>query len=298
MFRNAIDQVTALPQRVLPALGLGSEAATDRPTEDARVLLDVKGEIAYVTLNRPDKLNGVDLEMIDELIATARTISADRNVRAVVLAGAGAAFSAGLDFGAVGKQPVKVARAFAKLPGQTTNLFQEVCWAWRELPVPVLAVVHGRCYGAGMQLALAADFRFSTADCEFSVMEGKWGLVPDMTGSITLSELVGIDVAKRLTMTAELFDGTKAKELGLVTEVSADPLAAAQTLIAEIVTRSPDAVAATKELFNQSWHASPRAAFWSESRLQLALLRGRNHKIARTANFAKKIPEYVARSLG
>ena len=162
--------------------------------------------------------------------------------------------------------------------------------------MPVLAVVHGRCYGGALQLALAADFRFSTPGCEFSVMDAKWGLIPDMTGSVTLRELVAIDVAKRLTMTAEVFDGARAKELGLVTEVSDQPLRGADALAAEIATRSPDSLAAVKKLLNTTWHKSPRAAFWTESRLQLALLRGKNHKLARSANFAEETPMFEPRS--
>ncbi|MBJ7458647.1 MAG: crotonase/enoyl-CoA hydratase family protein [Thermoleophilaceae bacterium] len=259
------------------------------------VLLEVRDHVAYVTLNRPEKLNGLDLPMLKGLVDASRSIAADREIRAAIVQGAGAAFSSGLDFAAVGKQPARVARAFFKFPGQTTNLFQRACWEWRELPVPVIAVTHGRCYGGAMQLALAADFRITTPDCEFSIMEGKWGLIPDMTGSVTLRELVPMDVAKRLTMTAESIDGLRAKELGLVTEVSDQPLRDAETLIAQISTRSPDSVAATKELLHKTWHRSPRAAFWSESRLQLRLLRGANHKIARAANFSKSDPQFRAR---
>ncbi|MGH3469079.1 MAG: enoyl-CoA hydratase-related protein, partial [Thermocrispum sp.] len=159
-------------------------------------------------------------------------------------------------------------------------------------------VLHGKCYGGGLQLALAADFRFSTPDCELSVLEAKWGLIPDMTGSVTLRELAGMDMAKRLTMTGEFFDGTRAAELGLVTGVSEDPLKDAEALAQEILTRSPDAVAYTKALFHRTRHLSPRAAFRIERRLQRRLLRGANHKIARTAGMAKKVPQYVRRTLG
>ncbi|MBJ7348665.1 MAG: crotonase/enoyl-CoA hydratase family protein, partial [Thermoleophilaceae bacterium] len=230
-----------------------------------RVRLEVTNEIAYVTLDRADKLNGLDLQMLDELVATARKVGRDRAIRAVILQGAGDAFSAGLDFATVGKQPAKAARAAIKFPGQSLNQFQRACWVWRKLPVPVVAVTHGRCYGGGLQLALAADFRFSTPDCEFSIMEGKWGMIPDMTGSVTLRELIGMDQAKRLTMTAETFDGLRAKELGLVTEVSDQPLRDAEALIAQIVTRSPDSVAATKQLLHKTWNKSPRRAFWIET---------------------------------
>jgi len=263
-----------------------------------RVLLDVRDEVAYVTLNRPDKYNGLDMAMFRALVDTAATIAADDSVRVVILTGAGKAFCAGLDFAAVGKQsPATMARAFAKLPGQTTNLFQRARWAWRELPVPVIAVTQGHCFGGGMQLALAADFRFATPDCQFSVMEAKWGLIPDMTGSVTLRELVPMDVAKRLTMTAEVFDAPRALEYGLVTGFSDHPLKDAEALAAELIARSPDAVAATKRLLQTTWSKSPRQAFWTESWLQLRLMRGANHKIARAAGMAKQAPEFVRRTM-
>jgi enoyl-CoA hydratase/carnithine racemase len=261
-----------------------------------RVLVDVRDQVAYVTLNRPEKYNGLDFPMFAGLIDAAKRVAADRRVRVVVLSGAGKAFCAGLDFASVGKESALThARAFAKLPTQTTNLFQRSCWAWRELPVPVIAVVHGYCFGGGMQLALAADFWFATPDCELSIMEAKWGLIPDMTGSVTLRELVPMDVAKRLTMTAEVFDGAKALAYGLVTGVSDDPRKDADALAGELIARSPDAVALTKRLFQTTWTRSPRAAFWTESWLQQKLLRSANHKIARTANRAKELPAYVTR---
>jgi enoyl-CoA hydratase/carnithine racemase len=263
-----------------------------------RITVETIDGIAYATLNRADKMNALDLPMMNALASVPGEIAKDRSVRAVILRGDGDAFCSGLDFAAVSKEQVGQVKGFLKLPIQTTNLYQKACWAWRELPVPVLAVTHGYCFGGGFQLALAADFRFTTADCQFSVMEAKWGLIPDMTGSVTLRELVGMDVAKRLTMTAEIFDGNRAKDLGLVTEVSANPIAAAKELAAQIATRSPDSVAATKKLFHDTWTSSPRSAFWTESELQLRLLLGRNHKIARAAGKAKELPKWVARTIG
>lgn len=263
-----------------------------------RVQVEIVRSVAYVSLNRPDKLNGLDLDMLDALVAAARRIKGDRSIRGVVLRGAGDAFSAGLDFASAGRQPTRMARAFARLPGQKTNLFQRACWAWRELPVPVIAVLHGHCFGGGLQLALAADFRFSTPECRFSVMEAKWGLVPDMTGTVTMREVASMDVVKRLAMTAEIFDGNSALSWGLVSGLSSSPMEPAQDLLAQIMTRSPDAVAATKSLLQKTWNRSPRSAFRLESWTQFSLLRGRNHKIARTANERRQLPEFVTRQFG
>jgi enoyl-CoA hydratase/carnithine racemase len=247
-----------------------------------RVKVEIDGPIAHVRMTRADKMNGLDMPMMHALIDAAKQIERNRSVRAVVLSGDGRAFCAGLDFASVGKNPTRMMLSFLKVPRlQKLNIFQRVCWVWRDLPVPVVAAIHGACYGGGMQIALACDFRVAAPDAELSIMEAKWGLVPDMTGSVTLRELVPIDVAKRLTMTAEVFDGNRAAELGLVTEVADDPQATAVALAEEVSARSPDQVAATKRLFHKAWTASERKAFWVESYEQLRLLRSKNHARAR-----------------
>lgn len=261
----------------------------------SRVLLEIDGPIAYVWLNRPDKLNGVDLDLLGDLIAAAKQIGKDRDVRAVVLQGKGDAFCAGLDFASVQREPLRVVRSFLPNPLRGTNVFQRANWVWRQLPVPVIAVTHGRCYGAGLQLALAADFRFTTPDCEWSVLEAKWGLVPDMSGTVALSEVVTADVAKRLTMTGEIVSGTQAEEIGLVTGVSADPLKDALLLIEQLSTLSPDSVAASKKLLNETRRSRPRRAFHLERTLQLSMLLARNTAIARKAGFSRETPEFGPR---
>jgi enoyl-CoA hydratase/carnithine racemase len=203
----------------------------------SRVLVEIDGPIAHVTLNRPDKLNGIDLETIDELIAAAESLRDDRNVRAVLLRGAGRSFSAGLDFGAAFADKGRVKRFFFAGP-RRLNRFQYVNQVWRELPVPVVAVVQGHCYGAGLQLAACADFRFTTSDSTWAILEAKWGLVPDMAGTLPFSELLPADVLMRLAMTGESFSGTRAAELGLATEAGDDPLAAALAHVEQIVERS------------------------------------------------------------
>jgi enoyl-CoA hydratase/carnithine racemase len=259
------------------------------------VACTVADGIAHVRLDRPEKLNGLTLAMLSELTAVAHNLRRDRSLRAVVLSGEGASFCAGLDFGTVLKSPPRVALSFVPNPFRGTNLFQEACWSWRRLPVPVIAAVHGHCYGGGLQIALAADFRIATPDSEWSVLEGKWGLIPDMTGVRSLAELVGIDTAKRLTMTAEMLSGKQAAELGLVTELAADPVAAALELAEQLATRSPDALAAAKRLFNETWTASPRRTFSRERAEQLRLLFAANTKAAREAAFRKAAPVFGRR---
>lgn len=260
-----------------------------------RVTLAIEGHIATVSLNRPDKYNGLDLEMMRGLVACAKTIKKIRDVRVVILRGEGKAFCAGLDFATVTKTPLKMLLAFTKFGVKKTNLFQQACWAWRELPVPVIAVLHGYCYGGGLQLALAADFRIATPDCELSVMESKWGLIPDMTGTVTLRELVPMDVAKELAMTGRRFDAVEAKTLHLVTQVAEQPEQAARALADAILARSPDAVSATKALFHSTRHAAEDQAFDRESSLQFKLLRGRNQGEAMAANLKKREPRFRPR---
>ncbi|MGZ4465570.1 MAG: crotonase/enoyl-CoA hydratase family protein [Nocardioides sp.] len=256
----------------------------------------VSDGIARVTLDRPDKLNALTLQTLDELVATARSLRRDRTLRVVVLDGAGDAFCAGLDFGSVLRRPGKIVTSFVPRPWRGTNTFQEACWAWRRLPVPVVAAVHGHCLGGGLQLALAADFRYATPDSTWSVLEGKWGIIPDMTGVATLAELVGIDTAKRLTMTAETLTGKEAEQLGLVTGVDADPLAAALELAERLRGRSPDQLAAAKRLFDDTWTAGPRRTFARERVEQLWLLAAANTKAAREAAFARTAPVFGPRA--
>jgi enoyl-CoA hydratase/carnithine racemase len=261
----------------------------------SHVTCTVRDGVAQVRLDRPEKLNALTLQILDDLVSTAHSLRRDKSLRAVVLAGEGDAFCAGLDFGSVLRQPVKIAASFVPRPWRGTNTFQEACWAWRRLPVPVIAAVHGHCLGGGLQLALAADFRFATPDSRWSVLEGKWGIIPDMSGVRSMAELVGIDVAKKLTMTAEVISGKEARDLGLVTGLDADPLAAADALIRQLSDRSPDQLAAAKRLFNGTWTSSPRRTFARERVEQAWLLAAHNTRIAREAATKRITPEFRPR---
>ncbi|MCA1780661.1 MAG: crotonase/enoyl-CoA hydratase family protein [Dermatophilaceae bacterium] len=264
-------------------------SAPVRSSDRHIVIASIDDGIARVELARPDKLNALTLGTLDGLVATARELRADRTLRGIVLTGQGPSFCAGLDFGVVMKDPAGVARAFAPRPWRGTNTFQEACWAWRRVPVPVVAAVQGHCYGGGVQIALGADFRITTPDAQWSVLEAKWGLIPDMSGIQALSQQVGLDVAKRLTMTGEVITGAEAVRLGLATETSDDPVSAAYDLIRQISTRSPDSVAATKRIFERTWTAGARRTFRWERYEQALLLASKNTAIARKA-VAEKVP--------
>ena len=264
---------------------------------ESPVVTEIDGPIARVWLNRPDKLNGLTLDLVEELVAAAKSLQKNRDIRAVIIEGRGNSFCAGLDFASAAKEPKRrMARMFVPNPFRGTNLFQECFWAWRKVSVPVIAVTRGHVFGGGIQLALACDFRFTTPDCQWSVLEAKWGLVPDMSGTVTLSEVVGADVAKRLTMTAEIFSGDQAHAYGLATGVDADPGKLAQELVDAIIARSPDSVAASKRLLNTVRRGSVRSALGRERRFQVAMFRSKNTTAARTAGMKGELPDFGPRT--
>lgn len=272
-------------------------SASELPT---LTFTDEPVRIAHVRLNRPEKLNSLTLGVLDELIAIAGTIRADRSVRAVVIAGEGRSFCAGLDFASAMKKPQALAASFVPRPWRGTNQFQEACWAFRRLPLPVIAAVHGHCFGGGLQLAMAADWRFTTADAQWSILESKWGLIPDMSGLQSLSQQLRADVLKRLTMTGETVDGTRAVEFGLASEVTAegtDPVDAAVELAAQIATRSPDATAYGKKLVDETWARGARATFALERIRQFRLLVASNTKVAQKAAAKKVAPVFARRNV-
>jgi enoyl-CoA hydratase/carnithine racemase len=252
-----------------------------------RVVCEVHDAIAHVRLDRPDKHNGMDFDMLAGVIDAARSLKRDRGIRAAILSGEGASFCAGLDFKTVLRQPVRAAAGYAKLWKPSRNDFQAWSMGWRELPFPVIAAIRGSCFGAGLQLALGADLRICAPEAQLSVMESKWGLIPDMGGAALLRELVAIDVAKELCFTGRVLSGAEALGLGLVTRVEADPLAAAQALAEQIRIRSPDAVAAGKFLLQRAWHGDEAAALGFERHWQRRLLAHANQRIAVNNNLGR-----------
>jgi len=249
-------------------------------SEQPRVLVEVKDKIAYVTLNRGDKHNGLDLPMVEQLAAAGKQIRKDRSIRAVIMSGDGPSFCAGLDFGALTKKPMMVPKIFFKLPFTKMNLIQRIAHIWRDLPVPVICVIHGNCFGGGVQIALACDYRIAKPDASLSIMEMKWGIIPDMSGMVTLSRLTRVDIAQELTMTARQFSGAEAAEYGLVSKLSDNPMEDAEALAKEIASKSPDAVAAAKYLFKKTWKKDTWMTLMWERWVQMRLLGRKNNMIA------------------
>ncbi len=253
----------------------------------SRIRLERDGSTVRVILSRPEKHNGMDFAMLDAVRSAARSLRDDRTLRAVILAGDGPSFCAGLDVKSVFGARSALVTAAAALSSPIRNRFQDWSMAWRELSVPVIAAIHGNCFGAGLQLALGADVRLARPDAQLSVMEAKWGLVPDMGGPTLLRELLRIDVAKELAMTGRILSGTEAQALGLVTRLAEDPLAAAVSLAAEFAARSPDAVGGAKRLMQESWHGTEGSALAAERRWQRRCLLGENQRIAAERNSGK-----------
>jgi enoyl-CoA hydratase/carnithine racemase len=267
-------------------------AQSETGTEQ-RVRVDVAGHVAVVSLSRPEKHNALDLPMFDGITAAIERLQAERGVRAVVLHGEGPSFCSGLDLAGVMAAGDGLGAVTGRLQDASPNYFQRVSYDWIRLPVPVIAAIHGNCFGGGLQIALGADIRIAAPDARLSVMEGKWGLVPDMGITRALPRLVGIDVAKELTYTARVFSGEEAARLGVVTRCSDAPLAAARELADEIAARSPDAVRAAKRLYDESWTASPEESLALEAELQGRLIGSPNQLAAVTAGFTKQPGEFV-----
>lgn len=255
----------------------------------ARVEVTFAGGVATVTLNRPDKLNAVDQAMIEAVTDTADDLASRDDLRAVVIHGAGRGFCSGLDVASFAMLAAGDPEGFImpRTHGDA-NRFQHWSLAWRRLPVPVIAALHGPCFGAGLQLALGADLRFAAPDTRMAVMEMKWGLIPDMGGMVLMPGLVRDDWMRRLTYTAAPVEAALARDIGLVTEIADDPLAAAQALAREIAGRSPSAIRAAKRLLTQAGRVDDAAMLHAESREQTDLVGKPDQMAAIAANFAAK----------
>lgn len=256
---------------------------------EQRVTITMESGIADVRLARPEKLNALDPAMFAELAATIERLATLPGLRAVVLSGEGRGFCAGLD----------MASMAAGTPGLSleerthgpANLFQQVAWGWRTLPVPVIAALHGVVLGGGLQIASGADIRIAAPDTQLSVMELKWGIVPDMAGFALWRSLVRDDHLRELTYTARSFDAREAVQLGFVTRTAPDPHAEALALARAIAGRNPHAIRAAKRLANQEGDAAALLA--AESREQAALLCSPNQMEAVMANLQKRDPVFT-----
>lgn len=251
--------------------------------------------IADVKLNRAEKYNSLSTDMIRAIDAAGRSLLDNRSVRAVVLSGNGKGFCAGIDvssFTTPGGPALDLFSDKAPVP----NIAQNVAWIWKQIPVPVICAIHGVAFGGGLQIALGADIRIASPDARLSVMEIKWGLIPDMAGSQTLRDLVRLDIAKELTFTGRIVEATEAQQIGLVTKVAEQPYEAAMAMATEIAGKSPDAVASSKRLLERTWHGDEMTALKLEQTLQKRLI-GKPMQIeAIMANMEKRAANYSERT--
>lgn len=260
----------------------------------SRISVEHRDHIAYVTLTRPEKMNAVDPKLVAELVAAGQSLI-DTDARAVVLSGAGKAFCAGLDVASFGAQAASGAiDAITERTHGDCNDYQEVALVWRRVPVPVIAALHGVAFGAGLQIALGADIRIAAPDTKLSIMEMKWGLVPDMGGMVLLPHLARSDVIRRMTYTATPIDASQAADWGLVTELADDPVAAATLLAQEIATKSPSAIRAAKRLIDVAEREERSAVLMAESSEQGALIGGADQLEVIAAQMSGRPPKFGA----
>jgi len=279
---------------------------------DERVTISVVDGIADVKMNRADKRNALDNAMFTSLNAAGEYLKKLDGLRVVVLSGDGASFCAGLDFSSFAQMAEAGAKANAAdnkagvksdmnagamVDGRITHMAQQVCWVWQEVPVPVIAAVHGHALGGGIQIALGADIRIVHPDTQLSVREVHWGLIPDMTGTLMLSRLVRPDIVKNLVFTARVFSGHEAHEMGIATQLSQDVHADAMTMAREIAGRSPEAVRGAKKLINLLANSGAAEQFAAERETIGKLIGSANQAEAVMSHFEKRPPNFESGSL-
>lgn len=277
-----------------PAMTVQGHAPLTASDASGRVTVEMTDHVAVVTFARPDKRNALDGAQFAAIAAAGEMVKNLDGVRAVVVRGEGASFCAGLDFS--GFESMMGGSTGGGEPGNPgrltesglTHLGQQVCWVWQEIEVPVIAAVHGHALGGGLQIALGADVRIAHPDTQLSVREVHWGIIPDMTGTLTLSLLVRPDVARELTYTARVLDAREGYALGLVTRLSDDPIAEAMAMAREIASRNPHAIRAAKRLLSGEYHRMAAAQFAAERNEVFALIGTPNQVEVIMANMEKR----------
>ena len=258
--------------------------------------INVADGIAEVRLNRPERKNALSMELFEALAKAGERMKSEPGLRAVILSGEGGDFCAGLDLTVMqslaGRLDEMRERLLNPPTGEVANWFQKPCYVWQELGVPVIAAIEGVCLGGGMQLALAADFRIARADARLSIMEAKWGLIPDMGISQNLPKLMRADQAKELMMSARMFDGAEAERLGLVTRLADDPVGAAREMAVQLAGKSPEAVAGIKALVDRVWTMPASKGLAVEAEIQAPIIGSANQIEAVMANMQKRPPKF------
>lgn len=261
-----------------------------------RIKIEVINHVAQVTLIRSDKMNALDQDMFDALIEGAEVINADGNIRCVVLAGEGKAFCAGLDLSnfkmPTGSDGSVTERPLADRTHGIANHPQKAAWAWRELPIPVIAAVHGVAFGGGLQIMLGSDIRYIHPETRLSIMEIRWGLVPDMSSTQVMRHIVRDDIIRELTYTGRIFSGSEAVDYGFATHLSENPLADALKLAEVIASKSPSAIQGSKSLLHQAPYLSDADGLLLESHIQDEIIGKKNQMEAVFSEMQKRTGNY------
>jgi len=265
-----------------------------------RISVEISNGVADVRLTRANKMNALDDAMFNAIVETGERMKTDRNVRAVVLSGEGRAFCAGLDMGNFGKMAgsndeggaPKKRSLLGKRTHGLANRAQYAAWVWREVPVPVIAAVHGVAFGGGFQVCLGADMRYVAPDTKMSVMEIKWGLVPDMAGTQLMRHLAREDIVRELAYTGRIFSGEEAHAYGFATRLNDDPRALALETAKEIAGRNPDAIRANKRIFNAAPYLDAAQGLQMESDEQDEIIGTANQIEAIMSTMEKRAGNY------
>jgi enoyl-CoA hydratase/carnithine racemase len=263
-----------------------------------RVTINIENHIADVRLARADKMNALDPAMFKGIIAACKQLAETSGIRAILLSGEGRSFCAGLDMASMstpdgGNASDGINGDLTERTQGNANDFQAVASLWRTLRVPVIAAVHGVCFGGGLQIASGADIRVIAPDARLSVMEMKWGLIPDMAGYVHWRNLVRDDVLRELTYTNREFSGEEALSLGFATYVDANPFARAMAIATEIASKSPDAIRGAKALFNRLPDMDEDAILLAESVEQMKIIRQPNQIEAVMSQMQKRPAKFV-----
>lgn len=266
---------------------------TANQLEEPSVKLSLENGIARVVLNRPAQHNSLNIDLVTGLLDVLSTLNSSRDLRVVILSGSNHNFCSGLDVAGVMTDPKNIQWLLSGCDGYPHNKVQHLALGWRSLNVPVIAAIEGYCFGGGLQMALGADLRIAHPAARLSVMEGRWGIIPDMGISVTARGCVKEDVLMRMTITAEVVDGEAALTAGMVTELADDPLARAESLAAIICNRSPDMVKAAKHLLRDSYTETDEERLALEEKLQRRLLGTANQMEAVMANIQKRDPVFT-----
>jgi enoyl-CoA hydratase/carnithine racemase len=261
--------------------------------ETERVTISIEDQVAVVSLNRPEKHNALDMPMFYAIRSAIKTLKQNKSIRVIIVKGNGESFCSGLDIKSVMNKPINGLKLLWKWWPFNPNLAQIVTIGWRQLKVPVIMVMHGKCWGGGMQIALGGDFRIASPDCSLSVMESKWGLIPDMGGTAGLSENVPLDQAMKLAMTAEVINSEQAFAKNLITQIEDKPITAAKELAQLLKERSPDTNRLIKKLYYKTWGGKQGSILAAETFNQWKIFLGKNRNIAVKRALGNKDIDYV-----